>query len=310
MKKLTLLTALCLLFSTFMMAQDDDFDEGGSVIQNLTPSKLIGKGQVDIKWFNNLFTQTRNANSEGDVSPVERGNFFTSTLDVFFGVSENRRVSVGGILEFRSNTIGGRGALDVFSFDGERGTARSGLTNIAPSVKFVPFENVNNFSVQSSFFISLIGDESDAEGVFLDQDGFTWQNRFFFDTPIGGSKDWQLFLDLNTELNFGDEEDSFANNSLRLIPAAFISYFPSSKFTIQGFVQHFQLISLSTFDIDNGQGGTTEVSGFEQDLSNVGLGAKYQLTDKLNIETIFSYFVRGNDSGLGESYNIGLRYVL
>ena len=112
MKKNALLIALTLIFSLSIQAQDDDNDDqAGSVIQNLTPSKLIGKGQVDVKWFNNLFTQTRNADVNGDVSTVDRGNFFTSTLDFFYGVSENRRVSAGAILEFRSNTIGGRGCL-------------------------------------------------------------------------------------------------------------------------------------------------------------------------------------------------------
>ena len=183
MKKLTLLTAICLLFSVVTIAQNDD-DQGGSVIQNLTPSKLIGKGQVDIKWFNNLFTQTRIADINGDVRTAPRENFFTSTLDVFFGVSENRRVSLGAILEFRSNTVGGRGAFDVFSFDGEAGSARSGLTSIAPSIKFVPFEGVSNFSVQSSLIFSIIGSEFD-DGVFFDQDGFVIQNRFFYDIPIG-----------------------------------------------------------------------------------------------------------------------------
>ena len=305
MKKNALLIALSLIFSLSIQAQDDDNDDqAGSVIQNLTPSKLIGKGQVDVKWFNNLFTQTRNADVNGDVSAVDRGNFFTSTLDFFYGVSENRRVSAGAILEFRSNTIGGRGAFDVFSFDGENGTARSGLTSIAPSVKFVPFASLSNFSIQSSLVISVIDSEFD-DNVFLDQDGFVFQNRFFYDLPLGSTNEWQLFFDLNTELNFGDEltfgddgrsNGSFANDSLRLTPGVFFSYFPSSKFTAQVFAQHFQLIDLG--------------NEFEQDLTAVGAGAKYQLTKSLNIEALFSYFVRGNDSGLGESYNIGLRYVL
>jgi len=207
-------------------------------------------------------------------------------------------------LEFRSNTVGGRGAFDVFSFDGEQGTARSGLTSIAPSIKFVPFESVSNFSVQSSVVISVIESEFD-DGVFFDQDGFVFQNRFFYDLPLGSTNEWQLFFDLNTELNFGDEltfgadgrsDGSFANDSLRLIPGAFLSYFPSSKFTAQVFAQHFQLIDLG--------------NDFEQDLTAVGIGGKYQLTKSLNIEALFSYFARGNDSGLGESYNVGLRYVL
>lgn len=317
MKKLTLLLAL-LLLRTFVYAQDDD---GGSVIQSLTPSRLIGKGQVDIKWFNNLFTQTRQLDADEEVQTIDRQTLFASNLEVFFGVGNSKRVALGGILEFRSNTFGGRGAFDVFSFDGESGTARSGLTNIAPSIKFVPIGSVANFSVQTSFFFSTIGDENDAQDVFLDQDSFTIQNRFFYDLALG-SKDWQLFFDLNTEINLGEapggvSEDggsvgSFANNSVRIIPAVFLSYFPSSKFTVNVNVQHFQLISLTDFETVTQAGQIELRSGFEQNLTSIGTGVKYQLTDKLNIEGLVSYFVRGGGafSGLGEAYNIGLRYVL
>ncbi|WP_339849701.1 hypothetical protein [uncultured Dokdonia sp.] len=295
MKKTILLVALMHVAAT-SFAQDDteNLEDGGSVIQTLTPSKLISKGQFDIKWFNNLYTETKDTFGEnGEDRDIPRNNFFTSTLEVYTGVSNNNRVNVGLILEARSSTIGGRDAFDVFKFDGERGTARSGLTSIAPSVKFVPFSKVNNFSIQSSFFIPLVDNETE-EGVFLDQKGFTWQNRFFFDHTFAGG-DWQLFADLNSELNFGDDEDSFANDSLRLTPGLFLSYFPSSKFTVLGLVQHSQLIDLG--------------NEFSQDFTAVGGGAKYQLTDALNLEALYTNFVRGNDTGLGQTFNLGLRAV-
>ncbi len=288
-KKLIATGLLCLIFAVGF-AQEDDEDTGGSVIQTLTPSKLIGKGQFDIKWFNNLYTQTESTFSDGT---EPRQTFFTSTLEGYTGVGENRRVNLGLILEFRSNVIADRSALDVFSFDGERGTARSGFTSIAPSVKFVPFENVNNFSVQSSFFIPLVDNEVE-DGVFLDQNGFIWQNRFFYDYTLPGDK-FQLFTEINSEFNFGDEADSFANNSLRLTPGVFFSYFPSSKFTVLALAQHSQLIDLG--------------NDFSQDFTALGGGAKYQLTDELNIEALYTNFVRGNDTGLGETFNIGLRAV-
>jgi len=49
---------------------------------------------------------------------------------------------------------------------------------------------------------------------------------------------------------------------------------------------------------------------FEQDFTALGGGAKYQLTDELNIEVLYTNFVRGNNTGLGETFNIGLRAVL
>jgi hypothetical protein len=299
-KKIITTGLLCLVIA-IGTAQDADEETGGSVIQTLTPSKLISKGQFDIKWFNNLYTQTESTFSDGK---EPRQTFFTSTLEGYTGVSDNDRVNVGLILEFRSNVVADRSALDVFSFDGETGTARSGLTSIAPSIKFVPFSSVNNFSIQSSIFIPLVDNEVE-NGVFLDQKGFTWQNRFFYDYTFPGD-DFQLFAELNSEFHFGDEagfddngvqtEGSFANNSLSLTPGVFFSYFPSSKFTILALAQHSQRIDLG--------------NEFEQDFTAIGGGAKYQLTDELNIEALYTNFVRGNNTGLGETFNIGLRAVL
>ena len=281
-----LLTLSLLLIASCLYAQD----EQGTVIQNLTPSQLIKKGQWDIKFFNNLYTQTESTFTDGN---EPRETFFTSTLDVFYGISENRRWNIGTIVEFRSNVNSDRDALDVFSFDGENGTARSGLTSIAPAVKFVPFKNLGNFSILSAFHIPLVDNEVE-QGVFLDQNGYILQNRFFYDYSFGQKK-WQLFTELNTEFNFGKEEDSFANDSLRLTPGIFLSYFPSSKFTVLGLVQHSQLIDLG--------------NDFSQNFTAVGGGAKYQLTNALNIEILYTNFVRGNDTGLGETFNIGLRAV-
>ncbi|MGB2683707.1 MAG: transporter [Olleya sp.] len=284
MKKLTLLL-IAIATSITGFSQDDD--TSGSNIQTYTPSKLLSQGQWDIKFFNNLYTQTESTFTSGAEA---RETYFTSTVDVFTGISANNRFNVGLLLEFRSNVIGDRDALDVFKFDGESNTARSGFTSFAPAVKFNPIKSVSNFTIQTAFHIPLVDNESE-NGVFLDQKGFTFQNRFFYDYNFNSK--WQLFTELNTEYHFGKKEESFANNSLSLTPGLFLSYFPSSKFTVLGLVQHSQRI-------DTG-------NDFEQDFTAVGGGAKYQISDVLNIETLYSKFVRGSNTGLGQSFNIGLR---
>ena len=273
--------------STFCIAQDV---EEKSNIQQYTPSKLIDQGQVDVKWFNNLYTQTKSTFTD---SKEPRETYFTSTLEVYTGVGESKRWNIGTIVEFRSNVNNDRKALDVFKFDGEDTSARSGLTSIAPSIKFVPFKAVGNFSVQSSFFIPLVDNESE-NGVFLDQKGFTWQNRFFYDYTFPGDK-WQLFSELNSEYHFGDKAESFANNSLSLTPGIFLSYFPSAKFTVLALVQHSQRLDLG--------------NNFAQDFTAVGGGAKYQLTNAINLELLYTNFVRGSNTGLGETFNLGLRGI-
>jgi len=292
---------MAIMMSFIGFSQEDD-DSQKSVIQEYTPSILLKKGQWDIKWFNNLYTETKDLfGPNGEEQDIPRNTFFTSTIDIFTGVSESNNLNIGLLLEFRSNVIGGRDALDVFSFDGESGSARSGFTSFAPAVKFNPIKSVSNFTIQTAFHIPLVDNEVE-EGVFLDQKGFIFQNRFFYDYSFP-SGDWQLFTELNTEYNFGKElerdangvqtEGSFANNSLRLTPGLFLSYFPSSNFTILALVQHSQLIDAG--------------NDFSQDFTALGGGFKYQLTKALNVETLYTNFVRGNDTGLGQTFNIGLR---
>ena len=286
MKKIiALLIFTAITFSAF---SQDDKDDKKSNIQEYTPSKLLNKGQWDIKWFNNLYTQTKSTFSSGK---EPRETFFTSSIDVFTGVSDSNRFNVGLLVEMRSNVIGDRDALDAFKFDGDSNTARSGITSFAPAIKFNPIKSIGNFTIQTAFHIPLVDNETE-NGVFLDQKGFTFQNRFFYDFNFSGG-DWQLFTELNTEYHFGKKEESFANNSLSLTPGVFLSYFPSQKFTILALAQHSQRI-------DTG-------NDFSQDFTALGGGAKYQINDVLNIETLYTNFVRGNNTGLGQTFNIGLR---
>lgn len=283
---------LIILVSFTAVAQNDtQAIPQQSNIQQYTPSKLIGKGQWDIKWFNNLYTETR---STFEVGRIPRATFFTSTIEVYSGVGNTKSWNIGAIVEIRSNVINDQKAFDVFKFDGKDGLARSGITSIAPSVKFVPFASASNFSIQSSFHIPLVDNETE-NGVFLDQKGYVWQNRFFYDYTFPGNE-WQLFTELNSELSFGKAGDSYANNSLNLAPGLFLSYFPSSKFTLLVLAQHSQRLDLG--------------NNFTQDYTAMGGGAKYQLTNALNVEVLYTNFLRGNNTGLGQTFNMGLRAIL
>lgn len=280
------LIAVTILSSSFVIAQDDNTK---SNIQTYTPSKLLNKGQWDIKLFNNLYTETKFADGNGTSIAKARENYFTSTIEAFTGVSENNKLNFGAIIEIRSNTNGGRNAFSVFSFDDDATTARSGITSFAPAIKLQPFSTVGNFSIQTALHIPLVKNETE-NGVFLDQTAWSFQNRFFYDYTFSNS-DWQLFAELNTEYNFGNDT-SFANNTFVFAPGVFLSYFPNSKFTILGLAQHSQ-----------------RFGDFTQDYTALGIGAKYQLSSILNLETIYTSFVRGTDNGLGQTFNIGLRVL-
>ncbi len=289
MKRILLFALLLISFQGF--SQEEELEEKNN-LQIFTPSKLLNKGQWDIKFFNGLYTQTRQTGADNSTAvDIQRQTFFTSTLEVFTGVSENDRVNLGVILEYRSNTLGGESTFSVFNFE-DSNTSRNGLSTIAPAIKIQPFKSISNFSVQTALHIPTFSG-SDNTGVFLDQSSWVLQNRYFFDYTFP-SGEWQLFTELNTEYSFGDE-NSFANKTLLLSPGVFMSYFPTQKATVLGFVQHSQRT-----------GGN-----FQQNSSALGFGGKYQVTKVLNIEALYSKIVRGhNFQGLGNTFSIGLRALL
>lgn len=283
------ITSLLVLILTFTLSAQEEQPEEKSNIITYTPSKLLNQGQWDIKWFNNLYTQTKDS-EKPEKQPRE--TYFTSTIDIFTGISKTNNFNVGLLFEIRSNAVNGLAASEVFKFkNNPLNRTRTGLTSFAPAVKFNPFKQVNNLTIQSAFHIPLVKNES-VNGVYLDQKGYIFQNRFLYDHTFPGDE-FQLFAELNSELNFGDNEDSFANNSLVLAPSVFLSYFPNQKFTVLVLAQHAQRIDLG--------------NDFAQDYSVLGAGAKYQLTKVVNIEALYTKFVRGSNTGLGQTFNIGLR---
>ncbi|PHS07393.1 MAG: hypothetical protein COA88_08650 [Kordia sp.] len=303
MKLKNTLLGTFLLMSFFGFSQDET-PEGAtkSNIQEYTPSKLLKKGQWDIKLFNSLYTQTETTNARSKSVKIARETFFTSKLEVFTGVTESNRFNVGVILQTKSNTYGGAAALDVFSFKDDRQTTRNGLASIAPSVKIQPLKNVSNFSLQTSFHIPVFEDVPGAP--YLDKRSYVWETKFFYDKSFAADK-FQFFGEVDFGYNFGEKSsdadpvkentgERFANNSLTLPLSAFLSYFPSSKTTV--FVSGQQ-----SFLIDLG-------NDFEQNYTQLGVGGKYQLTNTLNLEASFGKIVRGNGfQGLGQTFSLGVR---
>lgn len=305
MKKNTLiLTMLTLLFVSFSFAQDQDDEttDEKSNVQEYTPSKLLKKGQWDIKFFNSIYTQTERTDQGSTSVTIPRETFFTNTTEIYTGISDNRRINIGFIFQVRSNTFGGAGALDVFKFKDD-GQARSGLTTIAPSIRVQPFKNVSNFSFTSSIYLPIFKDKANAP--YLDKRSVFWETKFFYDKTFGQDK-WQVFTQADFGFNFGEKSEDadadsnvserFANNSLFLPLAVFLSYFPSSKSTVY-------VNTKQAFLIDLG-------NDFSQNSTSVGVGSKYQLSDVLNVEASFDKFVRGNNfQGLGQTFSIGLRAI-
>ena len=283
---------IAIIYFQHSFAQTDSTSVEESNIQNYTPSKLLEKGKWDIKWFNNLYSENK-FEKNGDIINKPRENYFSTSLEVFTGISNNKKVNLGFIIDYRSNTFLDKNIGTVFNFENKFKESRSGLAHFAPSVKISPFNSLSNFSFQTSFYIPLFKEESNLNG-YLAEKSFIFQNRFFYDYTFSANK-FQLFSELNTRFFFGEKGKGYANNSLELTPGLFLSYFATPKFTILGFVQQEVLIDLG--------------NKYSKNYTALGFGSKYQISKTINIEALYSKFVRGNDSGLGQSFNFGIRGI-
>ncbi len=314
MKQIRKITLLLGLLTTFLGYSQNITNEDNrqTNVQEYTPSKLLNKGQWDVKFFNSLYTQTKKTDGGSNTVNISTGreSFFTNTTEIYTGVSKNSRINIGLILQVRSNVFNGAKAFNVFSFKDNAVDARSGLTTIAPSIRVQPFKNIGNFSFTSSLYLPVFKDIPNAP--YLDKRSVFWETKFFYDKTFGGG-DWQVFTEVDLGFNFGEKTidasvntnkgERFANNSLSLPLSVFLSYFPSQKSTVFVNAQQSYFIG---YDNPNANG-----QNFSQNYTALGFGGKYQLSKVLNIEVSYSKFIRGNNfQGLGNTVSLGLRAIL
>ncbi len=157
----------------------------GQNLQAFTPSTLLLPGQVDVKVFNNLYTQTAFFDNGGSRVDTDRWTFFTSIISFQVGVSS--RLNLGIDLYPKAVRVDDPGSspLSVLQFS-TNNNANAALAAIAPKIKFNPLKNVPNLAAQVALYLPL---SSDLEGSqsgrpFLDYDDTQVWAQAFYDLPL------------------------------------------------------------------------------------------------------------------------------
>jgi len=256
-------------------------------------SSTIPQGSIEIKVFNNLYSQRTTAGPTEDAL-IDRSTFFTTTTSVLYGLSN--RFNLGINLKYRRvrNEKLPSEALKVFS-SGEDSNFRQGITGIGPQIRYAPTAALPNFSIQSSF-VFPIGDQLEGGNgrPFIDWNGAIWTTQFFNDLSVGDNFSFFTELDLIIE-DIGKSEDGFLNRVSTPVTLIF-SYNPNPKTTIyalSGYSPFWQ----STHDY----------------FAQAGLGAKYQFTRNVELELLYTRFTTKffkNNGGKAATFNLGFRYNL
>jgi len=252
-------------------------------------SSTIPQGSVELKLFNNLYSQ-----KTGVSELTNRSSFFTSSLSALYGLSGNFNIGLNTRFRKVRNNPLPSSPFSAFG-SGDDGSSRAGLTAIGPQIRYAPVPRWQNFSIQSSFVFPIGKDlAGSATKPYIDWTGPTWTTQLFNDFSIGSQ--FSLF----TELDFWYEDIGKADNghTNRIsTPATLIfSYIPTfnlTVYTIGSFSPYWQ----STFDY----------------FYQFGLGAKYQFTPNLELELLYSDFTNkflNDTNGQAETINLGLRINL
>ncbi len=257
-------------------------------------SSTIAKGTVELRFFNNLFTQRF---EESDQMSANRGNFFTTTVSGLYGV--NKTFNAGIEFKYRrvSNSTFPSSVLTVFGNDDDPDVfnTRARITGIGPKIRWAPTAALPNFSIQSTLQFP-VGDELQGNGdenlPFIDWQGVFWNTQLFNDISIGTRFSLFTEIDLFFE-DLGSEEEGRTNRFST--PATIIfSYFPNPNTTIYT-IGNYAPIYTEDFDY----------------FYQYGLGLKYQFSRSFELELIVTDFTTkftADNNGQAATFNFGLRY--
>ena len=280
-------------------------------LQNFTSGSLLGKGSIDFTLFNTIYTENKN-NWIGQNYSGYRSTFVTHLFQFTYGLTKSQRINIGVDLHLKNsgNSVDSSfsGLRTAFNYSNTDST-RFGLTSIGVRLKFQPFKGANNFTIQTSLSAPTI---PNPEGIYIsennsknrywaDWDRITWLNQFFL------VKDWskiQLFTEIDMIFRFKKYKSQIGMVDFPM--NIFLSYFPNSKFTIYLMSQH---VPRFTNNI-NSQDPIVTDWVIPMNYTASGIGFKYNITKAINLELLYTNFWRGKNTGLGSTYNFGIKYII
>jgi hypothetical protein len=275
-------------------------------LQTFTAGSLLGKNKFDFTLFNTLYTESK-SNWKGQDFTGFRATFVTHLVQITYGLTKSKRINIGVDLNIKNS---GRSIDSTFSGIGtafrytNTDSTRVGLTSVGARIKIQPFKAVQDFSIQSTFYIPTIQHPEGSSNPALywaEWDRYIWWNQLFY------TKTWgkvQVFTELDFLFRFKRNPSQIG--MLDIPMSVFVSYFPNPKLTFYAMTQH---VPRFTNNINPQDPQVTDWV-IPMNYTASGIGAKYNLARGLNLEVLYTNFWRGKNSGLGSTFNLGIKYIM
>lgn len=276
--------------------------------QIYNPGTLLKKGKFDLTLFNSVYTQNK-SNWLGTDNTGFRETFYSSLLQFTLGTSKNARINLGVDVNIKSNarsTDSTYGSITAPLDFANNDSSRFGITSVGFRIKMAPFQGNDNFSLQSTFLVPTIKHPegfSDPAGqnslYWADWNRFIWWNQFFYTKDLGTK--FQLFAEADLLFRFATNANQIS--FLDMPTSVFLSYFPAKRVTIYAMSQY-----VPRFPYNSNPANTPDWV-ISSNYTAVGGGMKYQLSKKIQLEFLYTNFVNATNAGLGESFNIGIKFL-
>ncbi len=254
-----------------------------------TPSGLLARRDIELKIFNNLYSQTDFFDAYGSREDEGgRKSWYTGLFRIQYGIS--RRLEMGLDLNYRRVRYGSpdESALMIFVNDKDS-VQRSGLSRVGANLRWQVFPSISNFSARIYFLSSVLSaSDRSPSGPFLDGDSDILGIELLFDKDL--SEDFWIYVSLNNQIEFAKSEGKTFRSPLSLI----------------GSYRGFEFLSpylMTEFS------PVWSKSGFSSYYLQLGPGLKLFPRDDLELEILYSNFILGKNAGAGQTYNFGLRKV-
>ncbi len=259
----------------------------GQSVLRFTPSMMLERGQVEVKWFNNLYTQTSAFDAEGQrVKFDTRLSYFTSILQAQYGLSSRLNVGFDVMLKSVTSDQWTASPFEVLTFGNDQ-SSQTAVSLVGPRVRYAPFRSAR-LSLQGALLIPASSDMEGRESgkPFLEYDDPQIWLQAFYDYAI----DRQYLVYLETGIFFRPDNTDGDASEWTLPLKAILNFYPTERWTVYGLTDY-------------------TVSSNDAYYFQAGLGLKRQVVRSLEVEILFTGFPIGRNRGGGKTFNLGVRWI-
>jgi hypothetical protein len=248
-------------------------------LRSYGPSTLLSPGESELKIFNNLYTQTRAFDDDGDaVDAGGRSTWYTGSATLRAGWKPR----VNAAIEMTVRAVKDETRPKDF-------WGRSGLTAVTPWIQFAPVDEARWLSVQTGVRFPLGSNlEGDDRDPFLDFADPSWIAKGLADLSVAA--DWRVYLEAGGSIRMAGD-DSQLTTPLKAI----VTWEPSTLWSLY-----------APTEIAPDWWGDSSGDHYTQ----VGIGGKLRPgTGNAELEALWTVFPIGRNKGAGQTFNLGVRFV-